>query len=259
MRVLLCGYHEAGYRALRILIAAGHEALVATHEAPPELPSVTALARSFGVRTVIDDPAALKSAAVDFAPDVVVSMYYRHILSPDLLSLARIGAVNFHPSLLPKHRGCFSAPWAIIDGDSHTGVTCHVMTCQVDAGDIVGSTIVPIGPDETGISLFYRLADSALGLFERLLDPLESGDIQPTPQCGTPTHHSRKVPFDGLIDRSWPREKIDRFIRAMFFPPYPPAAVMLDGVRRPVRSLAEYDDRCEKSKRAKTSAFAQTR
>jgi len=240
LRVLLCGYHEAGYRALRTLIARRHEILVATHEAPPELPSVAALARACGV-TVVTDGEDLEGAARVFAPDIVFSVYYRRVLQPELLARPRLGAFNLHPSLLPKHRGCFSAPWAIIEGDNETGVTCHAMTGEIDAGDIVDVASIPIGPRETGISLFYRLADAAVGLFDRVLDGVEAGSVRTRPQRGEPTYHPRRVPFDGLIDPRWPRDQIDRFIRAMFFPPHPPAAVMIDGDRVPVVSMNEWE------------------
>jgi len=241
MRVLLCGYHEAGYRALRTLVGHRHDILVATHPSPPELPSMTALARSLNIDFVDGDLHEVHQAAREFAPDLILSVYYRFVLPTDTLRLASCGAYNFHPALLPKHRGSFSAPWAIIDNDEVTGVTCHEMIEQVDAGDIVDTITLPIAPDDLGMTLYYKLVDAAEVLFERVLKQLQRGDVRGTPQAGDASFHKRELPYGGVIDPAWPRDRIDRFIRALYFPPYPPAAVLIDGTRHPVCSLDEYD------------------
>jgi len=241
MRILLCGYHEAGYRVLRTLVERRHDVLVATHAASPELPNIDALAKSYSLETASDDPDALLSAALRFKPDAVFSVYYRQIISVDVLALARRGAYNFHPSLLPRHRGCFSAPWAIIEGDRETGVTCHEMTARIDAGDIVDTIVVPVTDADTGISLFYKLVDATVELFPRVLDAITDGILRRESQAGEASFHPRGVPYGGIIDPSWPRARIERFIRAMYFPPYPPAAVIVDGMQHPVRSLGDYD------------------
>jgi methionyl-tRNA formyltransferase len=168
-------------------------------------------------------------------------MYYREILPSDVLDLAPMGAFNFHPSLLPRHRGCFSAPWAIIDGDRTTGVTCHRMIGQVDAGDVVDVVRVPVQEDATGFSLYYDLVDAAVGLFEQVVRRAEEGALPQRPQEGPSSYHARRVPYDGLIDLSWPRVRAERFIRAMYFPPYPPAIAIVDGTEHPVRTIGEFD------------------
>ncbi len=241
MRVLLCGYHEAGYRALRTLVAHGHDVLVATHEAMPGVPDVADLAHMLDLPVAVDDFGDLHEQARRFQPDMLYSVYYRDILPPEILSIPRIGALNFHPSLLPRHRGCFSAPWTIIEGDRETGVTCHVMTERVDAGDVVDRELVPVASDETGMSLYYRLVDAALRSFERVL--AQGGRVTEgaAPQEGSSSYHSRKIPFGGEIDPSWSRDRIERFIRALYFPPYLPATVMIAGRRYEVRTLGDFD------------------
>jgi GDP-perosamine N-formyltransferase len=241
MRILLCGYHEAGYRVLRTLIERRHDVVVATHAASPEWPNVAALARSYSLETIVDDADALERAAGRFAPDAIFSVYYRHIIPVHVLALARRGAYNFHPSLLPRHRGCFSAPWAIIEGDRETGVTCHRMIAAVDAGAIVDSVAVPIRDADTGMSLFYKLVDATVDLFPRVLEAVIEGTTRTQPQTGPASFHPRGVPHDGIIDHTWPRALIERFIRALYFPPYAPAAVVVGGVPEPVTSLAEFD------------------
>ena len=241
MKILLCAYHEAGYRALRILAQRGHEVLVASHPTPPEFPSVPALASWWGMECVEGRPAEVLEAANRFQPDLILSMYYRHILPEELLNLAPRGALNFHPALLPRHRGCFSAVWAILEGDHDTGVTCHRMVPAVDAGEIVDQVAVPIHSTDTALSLYYRLVDAAVDLFECVVRRSEQAELRGRPQQGEASYHRREVPYGGLIDPSWPRDRIERFIRAMDFPPYPPASVEVDGTRIPVRSLAEFN------------------
>jgi len=241
MRILLCGYHEAGYRALRTLVARGHDVLVATHATPEEIPSVAALARSFGLPVVDGDPEQVFEGARRFTPEITFSVYYRTILPAKVLDLAPKGSFNFHPSLLPRHKGCFSAVWAILDGDETAGVTCHRMVARADAGEIVDVIALPVADNDTGMTLHYKLADAAVRLFERVLGIAECGPLTGRPQEGERSYHKRTVPYDGVINRDWPRECIERFIRALDFRPYPPACVVVDGARRPVRSLAEYD------------------
>ena len=241
MKVLLCGYHEAGYRALRTLIARGHDVLVATHPTPDGIPSVTALARWHGIPYVEGTPDAVLANATRFAPDITFSVYYRTILPAEVIDLAPRGAFNFHPSLLPRHAGCFSAVWTILEGDSKTGVTCHRMIERVDAGDVVDALSIAVEDFDTGMSLYYKLADATLVLFDRVLKQAEKGRLQSRPQTGQRSHHRRDVPSDGVIDPGWSRKRIERFIRALNFPPFPPACVEIQGVRCPVRSMEEYD------------------
>lgn len=222
-------------------MAERHDILVATNASSPEIPSVEALARSYGLETLVDNPNSLYPAARRFEPDIIFSVYYRTIVSAETLALAPLGAYNFHPSLLPRHRGCFSAPWSIIEGDRETGVTCHEMTPDIDAGDIVDQSIVEIDDAETGISLYYKLADATVALFPRVLAAVSAGCVTARPQSGESGYHPRRVPYGGVIDPGWSRAKIERFIRAMFYPPYPPAILIIEGKRYPIRSLADYD------------------
>jgi len=241
MRVLLCGYHEAGCRALRTLVSGGHEVFVATHTTPDGVSSVPDLARDLAVPRVDGSPRDIFKVARDFAPDIIFSVYYRAILPRKVLELAPRGGFNFHPSLLPRHAGCFSGVWAILEGDRMTGVTCHRMVERVDSGEIVDVITLPIEASDTGISLYFKLVDTAHALFERVLRQADCGPLRGRPQSGERSYHGREVPFNGIIDPEWPRDRIDRFIRALYFPPYEPACVEFDGRNYPVRTIEEYN------------------
>ena len=128
MKLVIWAYHEAGYRALRKLYSNGYELLVFTEKNPSYIPSVAALAQALGCPAysgVSDD--RMHTLVCEFMPDLGLSMYYPRIIQETILDVPRFGAFNFHPSLLPRHRGCFSAPWTILEGDEVTGVSCHEM------------------------------------------------------------------------------------------------------------------------------------
>ena len=93
--------------------------------------------------------AGLRRAARGIAPDFLFSFYYRQMLSPAVLAIARRGAFNMHGSLLPKYRGRVPVNWAIIHGERETGATLHEMVAKPDAGRIVDQEAVPIGDNDT--------------------------------------------------------------------------------------------------------------
>ena len=71
------------------------------------------------------------------APDLIVSVWYRRLLGPELLALPRVAALNLHGSLLPAYRGRAPLNWVLVNGERRTGVTLHHMTVHADAGDVV--------------------------------------------------------------------------------------------------------------------------
>lgn len=244
MNIVLWGFHEAGYRALRKLHAAGHNLIVFTEQAPRYIPSVAELASALNIPLYVGLPVdRIHDVLAAFRPDVGISMYYPRVLEKQVISLPRVGAFNFHPSLLPKHRGCFSAPWAIIEGDSQTGVTCHEMVARVDRGRILCQSRVLISKKDTAFSLYYKLVDSAINLMDEMLVKVckhPSQKLELIEQEVGGCFHRREIPFGGRIDTLWPEDKVDRFVRAMYFPPHAPAVVEIAGTFYPVTSLNEY-------------------
>ena len=107
------------------------------------------------------------------APDVVVIIAYGQIISARLIAIPRLGWINLHGSLLPKYRGAAPINWAIINGETRTGLT----TMQIDAGLDTGPTLLKyetqIGPDETAPQLTARLAEAGAPLMVETLLRLE--------------------------------------------------------------------------------------
>ena len=91
-------------------------------------------------------------------PDLklIISIFARRIIPTWLLNHARFGGINVHPSLLPKHRGCFAIPWAIISSDNKTGLTIHTMEEEIDTGYLLYQSSWEIKPSDTAFSLHSK-------------------------------------------------------------------------------------------------------
>jgi methionyl-tRNA formyltransferase len=147
----------------------------------------------------------------------------------ELLDLEH-GALNLHPSLLPRHRGATPIPAAILAGDHETGVSLMQMDPGLDTGPLVAVEHVSLAGDETSPALEARLAIVAAGLLARTLDPWLAGEIEPEPQSAagaTLTRPLRRV--DGILDPDLPAELLERQVRAHL--PWPGSYVEIDGDR----------------------------
>jgi methionyl-tRNA formyltransferase len=177
----------------------------------------------------------------NFEPDVMFSLYYRDIIPHSILDIPPLGAINLHPSLLPKYRGTFAAPWVIINGEKSAGFTYHYILATVDTGNIILQKRVAVRQDDTALALYNRLLVEGTGSFNRVFDLVTKDHYQGRPQKGKSSYFGRKVPFAGYINPSWSIEQIDRYIRAMYFPPYKGALVHLtDGNVKEVNTYSEY-------------------
>lgn len=176
----------------------------------------------------------------DFAPDVLFSLYFRDIIPQYILDIPPLGCVNLHPALLPKYRGCFSAPWVIINGESETGYTYHRMVSKTDEGPIIWQERIPIMKDDTAYALYHRLLDTGMAAFGRVFDLVTLDRIPGVAQVGEPSYYSRKVPFGGYIDPAWSQDQVERFIRAMYFPPFRGAILRRGEQEIEIRTIGEY-------------------
>ena len=222
-------YHDVGVRCLQVLLdAAVDVTLVVTHADDPAervwFASVAELARRRGLQTLLDpEPGALERRARAAAPDFLFSFYYRRMLPPAILALARRGAFNMHGSLLPLHRGRAPVNWAVLLGDTQTGATLHEMVAKPDAGPIVDQQAVPIGPDDTALVVFRRVTDAAEAVLRRSLPRLLAGTAALRPQdLANGSYHGARRPQDGRIDWSKSAAEIHNLVRAVA-PPFPGA------------------------------------
>ncbi|HYX64712.1 MAG TPA: formyltransferase [Burkholderiales bacterium] len=222
-------YHDVGVRCLRVLLDAGVAVpLVVTHRDDPGerlwFASVAELARDRGIETLADaQPAEIVSRLEKIQPDFIFSFYYRRMLPPEILALAKRGAFNMHGSLLPKYRGRVPVNWAVLHGETETGATLHEMTAKPDAGRIVDQQAVPIGPDDTAAEVFRRVTEAAAQVLKRSLSPLLEGKAVLKPNdLSQGSYFGGRRPEDGRIDWRKSAQEIHNLVRAVA-PPYPGA------------------------------------
>jgi methionyl-tRNA formyltransferase len=170
-------------------------------------------------------------------PDLLVVCDYGQILSPATLTTARYGGINLHGSLLPRHRGAAPVQWAILEGDSTTGVSVIRMSPKLDAGAVITSCRHPILPDDTSAALEERLAasggDAVLSAIEQIIaaDGSEVGTPQEASQI---TRAPRLTKACGMVDWSDSADRLERKRRAM--EPWPRLATFyVDEKQRPLR------------------------
>ena len=119
---------------------------------------------------------------VSLSPEIMVVVGYGQIIPQSVIDIAPRGIVNVHASLLPKYRGAAPIQWAIVNGETHTGVTTMQINAGLDTGDILLARETQIGPEETAIELGERLAVMGAELLVETLDGLAQGAITPRPQ-----------------------------------------------------------------------------
>lgn len=231
MKAVVFAYHNVGVRCLKVLLARGVEvALAITHEDNPQetiwFESVSALCKQHGIPTIAPrDPGTpeLLAQVAALQPDFIFSFYYRHMLSIDLLALAKHGAYNMHGSLLPKYRGRVPINWAVLHGETETGATLHEMTAKPDAGAIVAQTSVPILPDDTAYEVFGKVVVAAEQTLWNVLPAILRGETPKLPNdLSKSSYFGGRKPEDGKIDWNQPAHQVYNLYRAVA-PPYPGA------------------------------------
>ena len=153
----------------------------------------------------------------ELGADVMVVVAYGQILPASLLNAPRLGTLNVHASLLPRHRGPAPIEWSILSGDTQTGVTIMQMDAGVDTGAILAQSHVPIPPDLTASRLETQLAELGAGLMVDTLDKLQRGAITPMSQpADGATHAPRLKSEDGKLNpATMSAQEIDRRVRAL--------------------------------------------
>ncbi len=172
-------------------------------------------------------PVTLKDEAVlaEFAalePDVAVVAAYGLILPQAVLDIPRLGCVNVHASLLPKHRGAAPIQRSILAGDVATGITIMQMDAGLDTGDILSQRALGIGLEDTAATLHEQLAELGATLLVETLARLAADGVQPIPQDNAKATYAAKLrKEEGLVDFTRPVLEVHNRIRAMH--PWPGA------------------------------------
>lgn len=161
-------------------------------------------------------------------PDVIVVAAFGQIIPESILTLAPLGCVNVHASLLPKYRGAAPIQWAVIDGEAASGVTTMQMDEGLDTGDILEQEEIPLDPAETGGSLFEKLSILGGKLIVSTLSGLEAGTLAPRPQGESSTSYAKMLDKSmGEVDWTMEAAAIERLIRGLN--PWPSAYTHYNG------------------------------
>lgn len=121
----------------------------------------------------------------ELAPELIVVAAYGKILPEDILNVPPCGSINVHSSLLPKYRGAAPINWAILNGETETGVSIMYMAKELDAGDVILQKSTPIGAEEDAQSLTARLAEIGAEALSEAVAALANGTAGRTPQNGS--------------------------------------------------------------------------
>ncbi len=197
----------------------------------PAMPAVKKAAQALGLP--VFQPETLRDpAAVDhlrrWQPDVLVVAAFGQILRQAVLDLAPFGGVNVHASLLPRGRGAAPIAYAILEGDSETGITIMKMDSGLDTGPILSQHPVAITADETAATLHNRLAELGAAVLPGTLLGYLAGTLIPRPQPSEGVTLAPTLRKDqGAIDWSHSAVRIDRQVRA--YTPWPGAFTHLHG------------------------------
>ena len=241
MRVVMFGFQTWGHKTLTALLESEHDVvMVVTHPRGDGAyekvwaDSVEDLATEHGIPVMVREKAEddeLLQALKDVDPDVIVATNWRTWIPPRVFTLPPKGTLNIHDSLLPAYAGFSPLIWSLINGETHVGVTAHMMDETLDAGDIVAQEAVEIGPRDTTKDLF----DKTLPLFGTLtvrgLKRIADGDTDFVKQDRSKaSFFHKRAERDLLIDWTWSAEELDRLVRAQCAP-YPSAFTFHRGRR----------------------------
>ena len=239
MRILFMGTPDIAARSLAALLEAGHTVVgVFTRADKPvgrkqvlTAPPVKKLAVEHDIP--VWQPATLRDGEAEkvfrtLQPDLVVVVAYGRILPPELLHIAPLGCINLHVSLLPKYRGSAPIQWAVLNGDTKTGVTIMQLDEGCDTGDILMVEPVEIGPETTSGELFDQVSAVGARTLVRAVEELAAGRLTPRPQDEAMA--TKAPPLTKEMARftfAEPAEHLHNWVRGMN--PWPVAFFELDG------------------------------
>ena len=267
IRVLYAGSPEASAKTLSLLFdgADGYEiAGVLTnppsaqgrHKTPVPTP-VARFAEERGIPLFTPEHlnAASREEIASIRPDILVCFAYGHIFGPKFLSLFPLGAVNLHPSLLPKYRGPAPVNAAILNRDTKTAVTVQTISLAMDEGDILAQEIIELGGTETAGSLLDHCAVRGAEIIKKLLGECASNGKLPEgkKQTGEASYTKIITKDDCRIDWMKSAAEIDAKIRAYF--PEPGAWTEENGSPLKILSARAVED--EKPPMTKTAASSE--
>src|SRR5579883_1394925 len=227
MRLVFLGTPAFAVPTLEHIVEAGHQVLAVVtqpdrprgrgqHPAPPPVKEAALrLGLPVSQPERIRRPEAVEHLRA-LEPEAMVVVGYGQIIPQSIIDIAPRGIINVHASLLPKYRGAGPIQWAILNGETRTGVTTMRIDAGLDTGDMLLKAETEIGPDETAIELGNRLATMGARLLVETLPGLAAGTIVPEKQdAAQATYAPLLKKEDGRIDWSRPAAAIHNQVRGL--------------------------------------------
>jgi methionyl-tRNA formyltransferase len=239
MRLVFLGTPAFAVPTLDRIVEAGHQvlAVVTQPDRPrgrgqhPSPPPVKEAAARLGLP--VRQPERVKlPESVEFlralGAEAMVVVGYGQIIPQTVIDLAPLGIINVHASLLPKYRGAGPIQWAILNGETRTGVTTMRIDAGLDTGDMLLKRWTEIGPEENAVELGARLAAMGADLLVETLAGLAAGTLVPEKQDSSQATYARLLKKeDGLLDWSLPAPAIHNRVRGL--QPWPGAYTTFRG------------------------------
>lgn len=237
MRIVFMGTPEFAVPSLEILLQNGYTvpAVVTAADKPGgrfglQESAVKKFALSHGLRVLqpekLKNPEFLEELRA-LRADLQVVVAFR-MLPEAVWNMPPLGTLNLHGSLLPKYRGAAPINWAIINGETETGVTTFLLRHEIDTGDVLFQEKMPIGENDTAGDIHDRMMVLGAQVVLRTVQAIERGEARPLPQSDAEATHAPKIFTETCrIDFAQPTARVHNFIRGLS--PYPGAWTMLDG------------------------------
>lgn len=240
MRILFCGTPQFAVPTLKHLLAQPDFQILAVITQPDrprgrgqEVSFSAVKQTALAAEIPIHQPDKIRAPEVQellqsYSPDFIVIIAYGQIIPARLLNIPKFGWINLHASLLPKYRGAAPINWAIVNGETRTGLTTMGIDAGMDTGEILLQREIEIGANESAPELTTRLSEAGAPLMAETLRGVAAGKIAPRPQ-----NHSQATlaPIlkkeDGRID--WNRTSTEIFNRMRGFAPWPGAYTTFRG------------------------------
>jgi methionyl-tRNA formyltransferase len=245
-QIVIIGSGRVASRTLEAVLRLPERPHVVAVEA--ESPLTTALGATCRRQGVPYSQIIPRDALVQFfserpARTLVLSAHNVFIFPPALVDDARLTIVNFHNSLLPRHRGRNAPSWALFERDLWAGISWHRVTAAIDEGHFLCQRRIQPAWNTTAFALTQSLADLGMQALVDLLPDLVAGVAHAIPQdpnIAPSLHRSSEVPNEGFLDPNWSLAQASAFLRALDFgklPLFPRPRVRLDGAEH---TIADY-------------------
>src|SRR6266852_9389541 len=234
MRIVFCGTPSFAVPTFKHLLAQSDVEVVGVITQPDrprgrgqEVSFSPVKVAALAANVAVHQPEKIRAAETEallqkLSPYCVVIIAYGQIIPARLLPIPKLGWINLHASLLPKFRGAAPINWAIVNGETRTGVTTMRMDAGMDTGEMLLQREIQIGPKETAPELAARMAEAGAPLMTETLREMADGTIAPKAQNHAEASYAPMLKkADGRID--WKRPAVEIYNRTRGFAPWPGA------------------------------------